>query len=207
MPEAVFRYFPGLSDTQKESFTRLKSLYDEWNSRINVISRKDMDEFYIHHVLHSLSIAKVISFAPGTRILDVGTGGGFPGIPLAILFPLCEFTLLDSIGKKINVVTAVIEAAGLGNAFPLRKRAEEEDGRFDFIVSRAVTQFGSFVGLTSRNISPVNRNTLRNGIFYLKGGDLSLELESFRERVKVWNISEFFGESYFETKKIVYLPF
>lgn len=173
---------------------------------INVISRKDMDNFPVHHVLHSLAIAKVISFVPGTRILDIGTGGGFPGVPLAILFPETEFFLLDSIGKKIKVVTEVARQLELANVVPLRKRAEEEDGKYDFIVSRAVTQFPQFVKLTGKNISETQKNSLSNGILYLKGGTLDEEIEPFIGRVKVWEIKEFFSEPFFDTKKIVYLP-
>jgi len=173
---------------------------------INVISRKDMDNFFVHHVLHSLSIARVISFLPGTTILDVGTGGGFPGIPLAILFPDSEFTLLDSIEKKIKVVKAVSEELGLENVIAVRKRIEEEKNKFQFIMSRAVTGFPEFVNLTSKNISQQGNNTLRNGILYLKGGDLTSELSLFKQKIKVWQIKDFFDESFFETKVIVYLP-
>jgi 16S rRNA (guanine527-N7)-methyltransferase len=173
---------------------------------INVISRKDMDNFQVHHVLHSMAIGKIISFLPGTRVLDVGTGGGFPGIPLAILFPECEFTLLDSIEKKIKVVTAVAEELELDNVIPVRKRAEEEKTRFHFVVSRAVTEFQGFVKLTEKNIEKTGKNSLKNGIIYLKGGALGDELAPFINRVKIWNISEFYKEPFFETKKIVYLP-
>lgn len=165
-----------------------------------------MDNFYVHHVLHSLSIAKVISFLPGTRIIDVGTGGGFPGIPLAILFPESEFTLLDSIGKKIKVVEAVSNELGLKNVLTVRKRIEEETDRFHFVVSRAVTGLPEFIRLTVKNISHLNNNNLKNGIFYLKGGDLSSELSGIGNEVKVWQIKDFFEEPFFETKVIIYLP-
>lgn len=206
MRDTLCRYFPSLSEEQKDKLSRLKPIYTRWNSMINVISRKDFDNFEIHHVLHSMSIAKVISFLPGTCILDVGTGGGFPGIPLAILFPDSEFTLLDSTGKKIKVVSAVADELDLRNIRTLKKRVEEEEGKYDFVISRAVTEFKSFVKLTSKNILKNGNNSLRNGILYLKGGDLEDELAQFINKAQVWNISEFFSEPYFETKKIVYLP-
>jgi len=204
--ECIFRYFPLLSAIQKEKLSLLKVIYDKWNSMINVISRKDMDNFFVHHVLHSMAIAKVINFLPGTNILDVGTGGGFPGIPLAILFPDSEFTLLDSIEKKIKVVKAVSDELGLKNINPVRKRIEEENGKFQFVISRAVTGFPEFVNLTTKNISKSGNNSLENGILYLKGGDLKAELSQFGKKAIVWQIKDFFKESFFETKVIVYLP-
>jgi 16S rRNA (guanine527-N7)-methyltransferase len=205
MPEIIEKYFPDLTIGQKEQFSKLRPLYEEWNSRINVISRKDMDNFYNHHVLHSLSIAEIIKFSPSTTILDVGTGGGFPGIPLAILFPETQFTLLDSIQKKIKVVTEVAEGLKLKNVIPARARVEEYRGSYDFIISRAVTSFPDFVRLTSGRIRQGGINTLSNGILYLKGGDLTEELGPYRDKVKMWDIGQFFSESFFETKKIVYL--
>jgi 16S rRNA (guanine527-N7)-methyltransferase len=204
--ESLFRYFPSISAEQKAKLSQLKIIYDRWNSMINVISRKDMDNFYIHHVLHSLAIAKVINFNPGTRILDVGTGGGFPGIPLAILFPDTEFTLLDSIEKKIKVVKAVSDELELTNVTPLRKRIEDEKDRFQFVISRAVTRFPEFADLTTKNISRSGSNIMRNGILYLKGGDLTEELSRFKNKITLWQISDFFDEPFFETKVIVYLP-
>lgn len=206
MSEILLKYFPLLSDIQKKKLSELKVLYDKWNSMINVISRKDMDNFFVRHVLHSMSIAKVISFLPGTTILDVGTGGGFPGIPLAILFPDSEFTLLDSIEKKIKVVTAVSHGLSLKNVIPVRKRVEEEKGKFHFVVSRAVTGLSEFVELTSKNICKTGNNSLENGILYLKGGDLTNELALIKNKPTIWRINTFFDESFFETKVIVYLP-
>lgn len=206
MSENILRYFPLLTDIQKSKLSELKDIYSRWNSMINVISRKDMDNFFTHHVLHSLAIAKIIEFLPGTTLLDVGTGGGFPGIPLAILFPDCEFTLLDSIEKKIKVVRAVAEELSLSNVIAVRKRVEEEKNKFHFVLSRAVTQFPAFVNLTSKNVEKTGFNTLDNGLICLKGGDLHGELDKYSGKVKIRQISDFFNESYFETKVIVYLP-
>jgi 16S rRNA (guanine527-N7)-methyltransferase len=204
--EIFLRYFPLLSNDQKEKLSNLMRIYSRWNSMINVISRKDMDNFMVHHVLHSMSMAKVITFLPQTTILDVGTGGGFPGIPLAIMFPNSQFTLLDSIEKKIKVVASVADELELKNVTPSRKRVEDEQGKYHFVISRAVSGFPEFVKLTEKNIFKSGKNTLRNGILYLKGGDLSVELANFQNRAIVWNIKDFFDEPYFETKKIVYLP-
>ena len=206
MPGTILRYFPTLTDDQKDRISRLKDIYDHWNSMINVISRQDMDNFYTHHVLHSMSVAKLIEFTPGSKILDVGTGGGFPGIPLALIFPDSEFTLLDSIGKKIKVVAAVAEELKINNVRVVRKRAEEEKGVYDFVVSRAVTQFPTFVKLISKNISGHCNNPMNNGIFYLKGGNIENELAMFSGKARIWEIRDFFMEPFFETKKIIYLP-
>jgi 16S rRNA (guanine527-N7)-methyltransferase len=205
--ENILRYFPLLSQIQKERLSLLKQIYDRWNSMINVISRKDMDNFMVHHVLHSMSLAKIITFLPQTTILDVGTGGGFPGIPLAIMFPDSEFTLLDSIEKKIKVVKSVADELELKNVTTARKRVEDEKGRYHFVISRAVSGFPGFVSLTEKNIDKSGINTLRNGIFYLKGGDLSDDLAHFPARAIIWNIKDYFDEPFFETKKIIYLPF
>lgn len=203
--ELVLSYFPELTEIQKEKFALLEGLYREWNEKINVISRKDMDFFGIHHVLHSLAIAKVIRFKAETRVMDVGTGGGFPGIPLAILFPEVEFYLVDSIGKKIKVVQGVAEALGLTNVRAEQTRVEQTAGGQDFIVSRAVTAFPAFVGVTRNKIRKGGVNDLPNGILYLKGGDFEEEIRAYAGRVKVFSIPEFFKEDFFETKKVIYL--
>jgi len=203
---SISAYFPLLSVNQIEKYAQLEAIYNRWNSMINVISRKDMDNFMVHHVLHSLAIAKIIAFLPGTTILDVGTGGGFPGIPLAIMFPDSEFTLLDSIEKKIKVVTSVANELNLKNIIPVRRRVEEEKAKYHFIISRAVTEFSGFVNMTSKNIEKGGINSLRNGILYLKGGDLSAEKEQFNNKLSMWEIKDFFDEPFFKTKKIVYLP-
>ncbi len=206
MPDTIFRYFPTLSSLQNERISLLQPLYMKWNRMINVISRKDIENFLIHHVLHSLSISKIISFKPGTCILDVGSGGGLPGIPLAILFPDSQFTLLDSIGKKTKVISAIAGELSLDNVRVIRKRVEEEEGKYDFITGRAVTGFEQFVKLTRKNVLPTGNNDLRNGIVYLKGGDITEELTLFRDNAVVWDIKDFFSEPFFETKKIIYLP-
>ena len=204
--DIILKYFPKLTERQREQFAALLPLYEEWNAQINVISRKDMEHFYEHHVLHSLAIAKVMSFAPMSEVLDVGTGGGFPGVPLAIMFPDARFTLIDSIGKKIKVVSDVIDRLDLTNTKAMQIRAEQLDGEYDFVVSRAVTTLGEFVPWVKKKISKTQYNALHNGILYLKGGDLTNELFTFRHKVKTWDISDFFEEEFFETKKVIYLP-
>ncbi len=204
--DIILKYFPNLTERQRQQFAALLPLYEEWNAQINVISRKDMEHFYEHHVLHSLAIAKAMSFAPMTEVLDVGTGGGFPGVPLAILFPDARFTLIDSIGKKIKVVSDVISRLDLSNTKAMQIRAEELDGEYDFVVSRAVTTLGEFVPWVKNIISKSQYNTLHNGILYLKGGDLKNELFPFRHKVQTWDISQWFSEEFFETKKVIYLP-
>ncbi len=204
--DKIVKYFPDLTERQREQLAALLPLYEEWNAQINVISRKDMDHFYEHHVLHSLAIAKAVRFKPMAEVLDVGTGGGFPGVPLAIMFPDARFTLIDSIGKKIKVVSDVIDRLALANTKALQIRAEQLDGEFDFVVSRAVTTLPEFVPWVKGKISKTQYHTLHNGILYLKGGDLDAELAPFRKKVRTWNISDWFDEEYFETKKVIYLP-
>lgn len=195
-----------LTDRQAEQFAQLDALYREWNSKINVISRKDIDNLYEHHVLHSLSIAKLLPFQPGTTILDVGTGGGFPGIPLAILFPECQFMLIDSIGKKIKVATEVAQALGLTNVVCKQERAEEEKQKFDFVVSRAVMPLPDLVKLIRKNISDKHRNAVPNGLVVLKGGDLKAEIAPFAKTVEVTPCTQWFKGEWFETKQVIYLP-
>jgi len=202
----ILKYFPHLSDKQKEQFAALYDLYSDWNAKINVISRKDIENLYLHHVLHSLAIGKLISFRAETAILDVGTGGGFPGIPLAILFPNANFTLIDSMGKKIRVATEISMAIGLKNIELKHIRVEEEKRQFDFVVSRAVMPFCDLVKYSKKNISKNHKNPLPNGIICLKGGDLTEEIYPFRKIIETHEISSFFDEEYFQTKKIIYLP-
>jgi len=202
----ILKYFPNLSPEQITRFEKMAPLYHEWNEKINLISRKDIDSLYEKHILYSLAIAKIISFRSGTRILDVGTGGGFPGIPLAILFPDSQFVLIDSTGKKIKVVQAVAEALELKNVTALHTRVEEMKEVFDFVISRAVTAFPAFVDLVKKNVSRKPQNSLPNGIIYLKGGDFEEELKDFKRLVEVTEISGFFTEPFFDTKKVVYLP-
>lgn len=201
----ILKYFPELTDKQKNQFAQLEELYKDWNSKINVISRKDIDELYVRHVLHSLGIAKIVQFKSGSTIMDVGTGGGFPGIPLAILFPEVDFYLIDVIAKKIKVVQGVIDALGLENVKTEQKRASTVEERFDFVVSRAVTNMPDFVKWVRKKIKKDNINDLRNGILYLKGGDLTEELSLFAS-VQQMSLSEYFENDFFETKKVVYLP-
>ena len=203
--DIILKYFPNLTETQIAQFTQLETLYKEWNAQINVVSRKDIDELYIRHVLHSLGIAKVQSFKPGTNILDVGTGGGFPGIPLAILFPETNFLLVDSIGKKIKVVNGVAQGIGLTNLKAEHMRAEKVKGEFDFIVSRAVTAMPDFVKWVKNKCNKKNKHELKNGILYLKGGDLTEELKDF-PNCTLFDLPTFFEEDFFETKKVVHLP-
>ena len=201
--DLVIKYFSNLSKKQIEQFESLEALYTHWNSKINLISRKDISELYLKHILHSLSIAKVIDFSKNTKILDVGTGGGFPGIPLAILYPDVDFLLVDSIGKKINVVRCICAEIGLSNVKTLHERAENINETFDFVVSRAVTKMADFQELVVGKFNKVHNNSINNGIIYLKGGDLSEELQAIPH--VQYLISDFFEESFFKTKKIIYI--
>lgn len=203
--QIIEKYFPDLTPQQKEQFSRLEDLYHFWNEQINVISRKDTDNFYERHVLHSLGIAKVMEFKSGSDILDIGTGGGFPGLPLAVLFPECNFTLVDSIGKKIKVVNEVAKELGLTNVKGIHERAEKVPGQFDFIVSRAVTAMPAFINWTKGKIKKINSNDLPNGILYLKGGDLTEELKPLKHAYRVFDLKDIFSEEFFETKKVVHV--
>lgn len=207
MTALIEKYFPHLTDTQLQQFQALDALYRDWNAKINVISRKDIDNLYEHHVLHSLAIAKTIMFRPGTRVLDFGTGGGFPGIPLAILFPEVEFKLIDGTGKKIRVAQEVSSAIGLTNCHPEHLRGEDEKGLFDFVVSRAVMPLPDLVKIVRKNIAKPQHNALPNGILCLKGGNLQAETQPFRKIVQTTDIYSFFKEAWFkEQKYIIYLP-
>jgi 16S rRNA (guanine527-N7)-methyltransferase len=204
--DLLLHYFPQLTASQQNQYLRLQDLYREWNEKINVISRKDIDNLYINHVLHSLGIAKVISFKPDSVILDVGTGGGFPGIPLAIFFPETKFHLVDSIGKKITVVKNVAHALGLKNVMAEQVRAEQLRGEYDFIVSRAVTRLKEFYGWVHKRAKKQSSHDLFNGILYLKGGDLDEELAELKRPYQIFDLADYFTEDFFETKKIVYVP-
>ena len=203
--DIITKYFADLTPQQLDQFGRLRALYAEWNSQINVISRKDIEQLYERHVLHSLAIAKVVSFKPGTSVLDVGTGGGFPGIPLAILFPETKFMLVDSIGKKIKVVNEIASALNLQNVRAEHIRVEDLKETFDFVVSRAVTAFPRFVSMVQTKVARQNNNDLLNGILYLKGGEFEEEIEPFRKQIKVYELQNFFQEEFFETKRLIHL--
>ena len=202
--KTITHYFSNLSEVQIQQFAQLEPLYRDWNTQINVISRKDIDELYVKHVLHSLSVAKVITFKPQTRILDVGTGGGFPGIPLAILFPEVEFVLVDSIGKKIKVVNEVVGRLGLKNVKAYHKRAEEIEGQFDFVVTRAVARLKKFIPWIKGKLHPESFNDLKNGVLFLKGGDLAEEIAESNKKVELYRISDYFTEAFFDTKVVLY---
>ncbi|MBC8152978.1 MAG: 16S rRNA (guanine(527)-N(7))-methyltransferase RsmG [Bacteroidetes bacterium] len=204
--DLIKKYFPALTPDQLGKFAALDELYRHWNAQINVISRQDIDSLYEKHILHSLGIAKVMPFVPGSEVLDVGTGGGFPGIPLAILFPLTDFHLVDSIGKKIKVVTEVAQALGLTNVRAEQARIEQLNTTYDFVVSRAVTKLKPFLGWVRYKIHKAGNNDLPNGVLYLKGGDLTEELAEVQERYKVFELSTYFDEPFFETKKVIYVP-
>lgn len=204
--EIIFHYFPSLSEKQKDQINQLGSLYKEWNDKINVVSRKDIENIYINHVLHSMGIAKVMSFNPKADVLDVGTGGGFPGIPLAVVFPETHFHLVDSIGKKITVVSEVSKALGLKNVTTEQIRAEQIKGKYDFVVSRAVTRMKEFYGWVNNKIKDDSTHALDNGILYLKGGDLDEEMNELKCPYSIYNLSDYFKEEFFETKQVVYVP-
>lgn len=204
--DEILKYFPNLTDLQRNQYAQLQSLYAEWNSKINVISRKDIENLYEHHVLHSLSIAKAINFRSGTKVLDLGTGGGFPGIPLAIMFPSVQFRLIDGTGKKIRVVKEVVSAIGLKNVDACHIRGEEEQGKYNFVVSRAVMQMPELVRLVKKNISRTQCNSIANGLICLKGGDVSNEIQPFKNITEVTEISCWFNEEWFKQKFLIYVP-
>ena len=204
--DVILKYFPELTEQQIRQFSLLGGLYSSWNERINVISRKDIENLYTNHILHSLAIAKIIRFTPSTRILDVGTGGGFPGIPLAVMFPFCHFSLVDSVGKKIKIVNDVIRSTGLKNAQGINTRVESVNDEFDFVVCRAVTSFPKFYTWIKGRIIPEQKNQIRNGILYLKGGNIDEEMKDFKNKIQVYPIRDFFTEDYFDTKLVIYLP-
>ena len=201
------KYFPELSSLQLSQFMSFATLFEEWNEKVNLVSRKDMEHLFERHIVHSLAIAKVMPFSDGSKVLDIGTGGGFPGIPLAILFPNVEFTLVDSIGKKIKVVNDIAHQLDLKNVRGINDRAENIKGSFDFIISRAVSRLVNFLPWTKGKISPIQKNKLKNGILYLKGGDLKEEIKEIKMKTKVFDISAIYEEEFFETKKVVYIPF
>lgn len=203
--EIIFQYFKDINDEQRAQFRALGPLYQEWNAKINVISRKDIDNLYMHHVLHSLGIAKVVNFRQGSNILDIGTGGGFPGIPLAILFPNCKFKLIDSIGKKTRVAAAVANAIGLKNVVVEHRNVIEEKNKYDFVVSRAVMNATDLVKLIRKNVSKEQRNALPNGLICLKGGDMTEEVAPFKNHSEIWDLESYFDDEFFDTKKVVYI--
>ena len=203
--EIIFQYFKDINDEQRAQFRALGPLYQEWNAKINVISRKDIDNLYMHHVLHSLGIAKVVNFRQGSNILDIGTGGGFPGIPLAILFPNCKFKLIDSIGKKTRVAAAVANAIGLKNVVVEHRNVIEEKNKYDFVVSRAVMNATDLVKLFRKNVSKEQRNALPNGLICLKGGDMTEEVAPFKNHSEIWELKSYFDDEFFDTKKVMYI--
>ena len=203
--EIIFQYFKDINDEQRAQFRALGPLYQEWNAKINVISRKDIDNLYMHHVLHSLGIAKVVNFRQGSNILDIGTGGGFPGIPLAILFPNCKFKLIDSIGKKTRVAAAVANAIGLKNVVVEHRNVVEEKNKYDFVVSRAVMNARDLVKLIRKNVSKEQRNALPNGLICLKGGDMTEEVAPFKNHSEIWDLKSYFDDEFFDTKKVMYV--
>ena len=203
--EIIFQYFKDINDEQRAQFRALGPLYQEWNAKINVISRKDIDNLYMHHVLHSLGIAKVVNFRQGSNILDIGTGGGFPGIPLAILFPNCKFKLIDSIGKKTRVAAAVANAIGLKNVVVEHRNVIEEKNKYDFVVSRAVMNATDLVKLIRKNVSKEQCNALPNGLICLKGGDMTEEVAPFKNHSEIWDLKSYFDDEFFDTKKVMYI--